>query len=634
MCGILGIVIHEGVTGLREPLLTGLRAVEYRGYDSTGIAVLKPNGAVASAAAAGGGSLAPGTDSPGGMDVWKRAGKIAILEQHLGSDMLIGSTGLGHTRWATHGEPNDTNSHPHCDWQDRIAVVHNGIIENYAELKAELIDKGVSFRTATDTEVAANMIGYLYDGNLAEAVRKTALRLKGSFSLCVVAFDQPRMLIGIRHKMPLLLGHGENATYLASDATAFISFTRDVTYLDDGEMAAIEGAGVRFMEYSSGKEISKTREHLDWSIEQAQKGGFDTFMLKEIHEQPEMMRRMLERHLPSPDQPVDLPGFAEFINAQPLSMISLVGCGTAYHACKVGKYVLERLARIPCRIQYAHEAQYHQAPLGQHSVTVAVSQSGETADTLGAVRAQREAGSRVLSICNVVGSSLTRHSDLTLFTMAGPEISVASTKAFTCQIAVLLLMALWIAERDRTQSPEELRRLKEELLLIPGKMAATLEHIGEIEALARVYRQGHHFYYLGRGISYPVALEGALKLKEISYVHAEGYAGGEMKHGAIALIEPGFPSCILAPHSPLLEKMVGNMEEILSRRGEVMVVTNDPQRFAGYEDIHTFAFPECPQVFSPLLMVLPLQLFAYYSAALRGCDIDQPRNLAKSVVVE
>jgi glutamine---fructose-6-phosphate transaminase (isomerizing) len=633
MCGILGIVIHEGVAGLREPLLRGLRAVEYRGYDSTGIAVLKPNGAVASAAA-GNGQPAGTAEAPGGMDIWKRAGKIAILEEHLGGDPLVGSTGLGHTRWATHGEPNDANSHPHVDWQKHIAVVHNGIIENYADLKAELIDKGVVFHTATDTEVAANMIGYLYDGNLAEAVRKTALRLKGSFSLCVVAFDQPRLLIGIRHKMPLLLGHGDNATYLASDATAFISFTREVTYLDDGEMAVIENSGVRFMDYASGREITKTREHLDWSIEQAQKGGFDTFMLKEIHEQPDTLRRMLERHLPSPDEPVDLPGFADFMNAQRVSLFSLVACGTAYHACKVGKYVLEGIAKIPCRVEYAHEAQYHQALLSPHAVTVAVSQSGETADTLGAVRAQQEAGSRALSICNVVGSSLTRLSDLTLLTMAGPEISVASTKAFTCQIAVLFLMALWIAERDGTQPPEELRRLKEELLLIPGKMAATLEHIGEIEHLARVYRQGHHFYYLGRGISYPVALEGALKLKEISYVHAEGYAGGEMKHGAIALIEPGFPSCILAPHSPLLEKMVGNMEEILSRRGEVMVVTNDPQRFARYEDIHTFAFPECPQVFSPLLMVVPLQLFAYYSAKLRGCDIDQPRNLAKSVVVE
>jgi glutamine---fructose-6-phosphate transaminase (isomerizing) len=632
MCGILGIVVHEGVMNLRDPLLSGLRAVEYRGYDSTGIAVLKPNGACAGSQAAG--ASAAAALPAASIDIWKRAGKIAVLEEFLGDDPLSGSTGLGHTRWATHGEPNDTNSHPHCDWQERIAVVHNGIIENYAALKAELISYGVSFSTATDTEVAANLIAHYYSGDLADAVRKAALRLKGSFSLCVIAYDQPRMLIGIRHKMPLLLGHSDNATYLASDATAFLAFTRDVTYLDDGEMAEITATGVRFLDYVTGNAVPKQREHLDWSLEQAQKGGFDTFMLKEIHEQPEMLRRMLERHLPSPDAPVDLPGFAEFMNSQHMSLISLVGCGTAYHACKVGKYVLEGLARIPCRIQYAHEAQYHQAPLGEHSVTVAVSQSGETADTLGAVRAQREAGSRVLSICNVVGSSLTRHSDLTLFTMAGPEISVASTKAFTCQIAVLFLMALWIAERDGTQTPEELRRLKEELLLIPGKMAATLEHIGEIEALARVYRQVDHFYYLGRGISFPVALEGALKLKEISYVHAEGYAGGEMKHGAIALIEPGFPSCILAPHSPLLEKMVGNMEEILSRRGEVMVVTNAPERFAGYEDIHTFAFPDCPQVLSPLLLVLPLQLFAYYSASLRGCDIDQPRNLAKSVVVE
>jgi glucosamine--fructose-6-phosphate aminotransferase (isomerizing) len=632
MCGILGIVVHDGVAELREPLISGLRAVEYRGYDSSGVAVLKPNGAAA-AAGSDCSQAARAAESPGSMDVWKRAGKIAVLEQYLGNDPLAGSAGLGHTRWATHGEPNDRNSHPHQDWCGRIAVVHNGIIENYAELKAELIDKGIGFRSGTDTEVAANLIGYLYDGDLASAVRRAALRLKGSFSLCVIALDQPRLMVGIRHKMPLLIGHGTNATYLASDATAFLAFTREVTYLDDGEMAVISGADVQFVDFQTGETVEKPRERLDWSVEQAQKGGFDTFMLKEIHEQPEMLRRMLERHLPSPTQPVSLPGLEEFAAERETRLISLVGCGTAYHACKVGKYVLEGLARTPCRIQYAHEAQYHQAPLDEHVVTVAVSQSGETADTLGAVRAQQAAGSRVLAVCNVVGSSLTRVADLTLYTMAGPEISVASTKAFTCQIGILFLMALWIAERNGAVPEHELSRLKEELLLMPGKMAAVLEHSGELESLARVYRQGHHFYYLGRGISYPVALEGALKLKEISYVHAEGYAGGEMKHGAIALIEPGFPSCILAPHSPLLEKMVGNMEEILSRKGEVMVVTNAPERFADY-DVHTFAFPECPQVLSPLLMVIPLQLFAYYSAALRGCDIDQPRNLAKSVVVE
>lgn len=619
MCGILGIVVHEGVIDMRPILFAGLRAVEYRGYDSSGVAVVRPpNGQ-------------PGSN--GGMYICKRAGKIAVLESYLGDDPLTGSVGLGHTRWATHGAPNDTNSHPHQDYRERVALVHNGIIENYAELKAELIGKGVKFSTETDTEVAANLIGYMYEKDLASAVRQAGLRLKGSFSLCVVALDQPRLMIGIRHKMPLLLGHGPNATYLASDATAFLALTRDVTYLDDGEMAEITAHGVNYYDFASGKPVSKTAEHLDWSIEQAQKGGFDTFMLKEIHEQPEMLRRMLERHLPSADEPVSLPGLEEFVAAREVELASLVACGTAFHACKVGKYVIEGLAKVPCRVEYAHEAQYHQAPLGNNSVTIAVSQSGETADTLGAVRAQQSAGSRVLAICNVVGSSLTRIADLTLYTAAGPEISVASTKAFSCQLAMFYLIALWLAERKRTEDPEEIRRLKEELLLVPGKMTDVIEHIGEIEQLARIYRQVHHFYYLGRGISYPVAMEGALKLKEISYVHAEGYAGGEMKHGAIALIEPGFPSCILAPNSPLLEKMIGNMEEILSRRGEVMVVTNNPERFKDY-DVHIFSFPECPQVYSPVLMVLPLQLFAYYSAALRGCDIDQPRNLAKSVVVE
>jgi len=621
MCGILGIVVHTGTRDLRQLLIEGLRAVEYRGYDSAGVAILKP--------AQGNGAQ----NDQAGMFIYKRAGKIGVLEQHLGDEPLTGTVGLGHTRWATHGEPNDDNSHPHQDYRGRIALVHNGIIENYAALKAELEAQGAKFSSDTDTEVAANLIGSLYNGDLADAVRKAGQRLEGSFSLCVLALDQPRSMVAARHKMPLLIGHGTDATYLASDVTAFLAHTRDVTYLEDGELAVLDGRNVKLIDFTTGEEVRRPREHIGWSVEQAQKGGFETYMLKEIHEQPEVLRRMWERHLPSADSPVELPGLDEFAAEQEIRLISLVGCGTAYHACKVGKYVLEGLAGIPCRIEYAHEAQYHQAPTGPEVVTIAISQSGETADTLGAVRAQKSMGSRIVAVCNVVGSSLTRVADLTLYTMAGPEISVASTKAFTCQLAMVYLIALWIAERDGSSTPEEVRRLKTELLAIPAKMEAVLERIHDIEELAEVYKAVNHFYYLGRGISYPVAMEGALKLKEISYVHAEGYAGGEMKHGAIALIEPGFPSCILAPHSPLVEKMVGNMEEILSRKGEVMVVTNVPERFAGYR-VHTFAFPDCPQVFSPLLMALPLQLFAYFSARLRGCDIDQPRNLAKSVVVE
>ena len=611
MCGILGTVIHVGTEPLRRTLLNGLRAVEYRGYDSSGIAVLGDNGLI----------------------VTKRAGKIGVLEQTLGNEELVGCVGLGHTRWATHGEPNDDNSHPHQDYKCRVAIVHNGIIENYQDLKAELRASGVDFTSDTDTEVAANLIGFYYNGDLIAAVRKAACRLQGSFSLCVMAKDKPHMLIGVRHQLPLLVGHGENKSYLASDVTAFLAYTRDVTYLEDGEMAILDGRDVHFVEWENGAAVAKRRERVDWDIEAAQKGGFETFMLKEIHEQPEVIRQLLHRYLQSPDERVQLPGAAAFAVKGKTRLISLVGCGTAFHACKVGKYVLEGLAKIPCRVEYAHEALYHQPPADPHSITIAVSQSGETADTIGAVKVQKQGGSRLVAVCNVVGSSLTRLADLTLYTYAGPEISVASTKAFTCQLVILYLIAIWIAERYGTTDAAELRRLKAELLEIPDKMAATLASKKQIEQLARVYRQVDHFYYLGRGISYPVAMEGALKLKEISYVHAEGYAGGEMKHGAIALIEPGFPSCILAPRSPLLEKMVANMEEILSRKGEVMVVTNAPDRFAQY-DVHVYPFPDCPQVLSPLLMSIPLQLFAYYSAALRGCDIDQPRNLAKSVVVE
>jgi len=611
MCGILGTVVHTGAAELRQTLIQGLRSVEYRGYDSAGVAIL----------------------SPEHLMVNKRAGKIAVLEDHLGDDPLVGTVGLGHTRWATHGVPSDNNSHPHQDHRNRITIVHNGIIENYAEIKQELMDQGVTFTSETDTEVAANLIAHYYNGDLPAAVQQAARRIDGSFAMCVMAKDQPRMMIGIRNKLPLLVGHGADATYLGSDVTAFLAYTREVTYLEDGELVVIDGPQLRFIDWRTGEGVTKQAERVEWDVEQAQKGGFETFMMKEIHEQPFVIRQILERYLPSEDAPVELPGLSEFVDAGETRLISLVACGTAYHACVVGKYMLEGLAGVPCRVQYAHEAQYHQAPIGKHAVTVAVSQSGETADTLGAVRAQKDAGSRVIAIANVVGSSLTRIADLTVYTMAGPEISVASTKAFTCQLTVLTLAALWIAERFGRKSPEEIKRLKAELLSIPGKMELILESKSLMERLARVYRQVDHFYYLGRGISYPVAMEGALKLKEISYVHAEGYAGGEMKHGAIALIEPGFPRCLLAPRSNLLDKMVGNMEEILSRKGEVMVVTNVPERFNGY-DIHVFAFPDCPQVFSPLLMSLPLQLFAYYSAKLRDRDIDQPRNLAKSVVVE
>jgi glucosamine--fructose-6-phosphate aminotransferase (isomerizing) len=611
-------VCHSGAIDMRDLLLSGLRSVEYRGYDSSGVAVL----------------------SDSGMLIEKRAGKIAVLEDHLGTNPLVGSAGLGHTRWATHGVPSDLNSHPHQDDKEHITLVHNGIIENYAELKDELITLGHHFSSDTDTEVAANLIAHYYadpqlDGDLPQAVMLAARRLKGSFSLCIMAHDQPRLMIGVRQNMPLLVGHGKDATYLASDVTAFLALTRDVSYLSDGEMAVIDGDRVDFIDWHTGQHVDKVRERVTWDIEQAQKGGFETFMMKEIHEQPGVIRGMLERYLPSETEPVYLPGLEEFAAENETRLISLIACGTAYHACKVGKYVLEGLAKIPCRVEHAHEAQYHQAPIGPHAVTIAVSQSGETADTLGAARVQQALGSRVVAVCNVVGSSLTRTADLTLYTMAGPEISVASTKAFTCQLVMMYLIGLWITERFDREAPEQIQRLKRELLEIPAKMEAILQHKESIRQLARVYRQVDDFYFLGRGICYPVAMEGALKLKEISYVHAEGYAGGEMKHGAIALIEPGFPSCILAPQSPLLEKMIANMEEIRSRSGEVMVLTNVPERFKQFEDdVHIFEIPDCPHVYSPLLLSLPLQLFAYYSAALRNRDIDQPRNLAKSVVVE
>lgn len=611
MCGILGAVIHDGNNDLKSILLPGLRAVEYRGYDSAGIAVMNGDG----------------------ISVNKKAGKLSILEDFLGETPIVGNVGMGHTRWATHGIPNDENAHPHWDHKKRVILVHNGIIENYADLKDELLAKGVVFSSETDTEVAVNLIASYYENDLPAAVREAGRRFKGSFSMCVMAVDQPHLLVGLRHEVPLLVGHGETATYLASDITAFLAYTRDVTYLEDGEMAVLTDTGTHYYELQSGKEIDKKIERVEWNIEQAQKGGYDTFMMKEIHEQPSVIRQLLERHLPSADEPVHLPQLDELTKDNEFRLISLLGCGTAFHACKVGKYVLEGLAKIPCRVMYAHEALYHQAPISSAALTIAVSQSGETADTLGAVKSQKAAGSKIVSICNVVGSSLTRISDQTLYTMAGPEISVASTKAFTCQLTMIYLVAIWIAEKFGRADAAELRHLKEELLAIPDKMYEIISNEKQIEHLARIYRQVRHFYYLGRGIAYPVAMEGALKLKEISYVHAEGYAGGEMKHGAIAMIEPGFPSCILAPKSPLLEKMVANMEEILSRNGEVMVITNAPERFSKY-DVHVFSFPDCPQVFSPLLMSVPLQVFAFYSAKLRGRDIDQPRNLAKSVVVE
>jgi glucosamine--fructose-6-phosphate aminotransferase (isomerizing) len=617
MCGIVGYI------GPKPPvpiLLEGLRKLEYRGYDSAGIAVVSGNR----------------------VHVRRVTGKLVNLMESINNSPLEGEYGVGHTRWATHGRPTEENAHPHRDCSGKIVVVHNGIIENYLDLKASLQRAGHRFVTETDTEIIAHLIESLLPGHsLAEAVRRAALQLRGSFAICVLSADSPQTIIAARNGPPLAVGLGKGENFVASDVPALLEHTQTVYFLRDGEMAILKPEGVR-IENFQGESISFTPQRITWTAAMAEKGGYRHFMLKEIHEQPRAVQDTIAGRISLDSGRIFLEeaNLTEDVLAD-IDRIHIVACGTSWHAGLVGKYLLEELARIPVEVDYGSEFRYRDPILDSRSLVVAISQSGETADTLAAVREAKAKGARVLAVCNVVGSMLSRESDGTLYTRGGPEIGVASTKAFTTQLVVLFLLALHMAQVRKKVTPEQTASLLADLTRVPHCIEQLLARDALYEKIASVLFRRYNFLYLGRGIHFPIALEGALKLKEISYIHAEGYPAGEMKHGPNALIDGDLPVVALAakdadnPKSLLrYEKMLSNIQEVRARDGIVIIVATEGDTCAPQLSDHVIYVPPLSDYLIPILLAVPLQLLAYHIAILRGCDVDQPRNLAKSVTVE
>ncbi len=617
MCGIVGYI------GPKPPvsvILDGLKKLEYRGYDSAGLAVVRD----------------------GKVLVRRSSGKLINLAKSLAGDPLEGDYGIGHTRWATHGRPTEENAHPHRDCSGSIVVVHNGIIENYLELKSLLQEAGHRFATETDTEVIAHLVESLVpDRTLEEAVGAALLRMRGSYALCLISSASPKTIIAARNGPPLILGLGQDEWFVASDVPALLEHTRTVYFLQDGEMAVLTGSGARLCSFD-GTPLPLNEQQIRWSPEMAEKGGYRHFMLKEIHEQPRAIQDTITGRISRESRQVFLDEANLTEKAfSTIDRIHIVACGTSWHAGLVGKFLLEELARIPVQVDYGSEFRYRDPILDSRALVVAISQSGETADTLAAVREAKAKSARILSICNVVGSMLARESEGTLYTRGGPEIGVASTKAFTCQLVVLFLLALHLARLRGKITPERTEALLGELTRVPNCLQGLLASAGAYEKIAKTMYKSNNCLYLGRGIHYPIALEGALKLKEISYIHAEGYPAGEMKHGPNALIDGNLPVVALAiqdsrdPRSVLrYEKMISNIEEVRAREGIVIVeATEGDTRIAELSD-HVIYVPELSDCLAPILLIAPLQLLAYYVAVLRGCDVDQPRNLAKSVTVE
>ncbi|MGA9116494.1 MAG: glutamine--fructose-6-phosphate transaminase (isomerizing) [Bacteroidota bacterium] len=612
MCGIVAYIGHRDCVPL---LLEGLRRMEYRGYDSAGIAVLD------------GGSFL----------VEKRAGKVADLVRHLGEMPTppAGRVGMGHTRWATHGEPNDANAHPHWDALMETAIIHNGIIENYRALRTKLERDGHQFRSDTDTEVLAHLIGTLvrHTGSLVQGVRLALAEVEGAYGLVVISRREPDRIVAARKGSPMILGVGEGENLVASDAAALVEHTRRVVYLDDGEIADITAEGYRIItiaDVAAPKEIHE----ISMELAQIERAGYEHFMLKEIHEQPETIRNALRGRLLVDDGDVKLGGLAEvkdrLLEAR---RIIITACGTSWHAALVGEYMLEAIARIPVEVEYASEFRYRNPVLGGEDVVLLISQSGETADTLAALREAKRRGAAVLGIVNVVGSSIARESDGGVYIHAGPEIGVASTKAFTSQLSVLALLSLMLA-RGRGMPREEALVLTKELAAIPSKVERILSREDEIRRVALEFRESRNFLYLGRGANFPVALEGALKLKEISYIHAEGYPAAEMKHGPIALIDRDMPVVFIVPRDAIYDKVISNLQEVRARRGRIIAIANEDDSEIGPMAEFVIPVPRTYGFFGPILNVIPLQLLAYHMAVARGTDVDQPRNLAKSVTVE
>jgi glucosamine--fructose-6-phosphate aminotransferase (isomerizing) len=597
-------------------IVEGLRKLEYRGYDSAGVAVV----------------------SGGELKRRRAAGKLQNLEESLKKEPLEGAYGVGHTRWATHGRPTEENAHPHIDSTGRIVVVHNGIIENYLPLKAKLEAAGHKFVTQTDTEVVAHLVSHHYKGSLEQAVRAAVAEIEGIYALVLLHKDEPQKLVGARLGPPLVVGVGEGEHFLASDIPALLPYTRDFLFLEDGEVVTVTPGAMKLVE-GSGAEVVRAPQRIAWDPVQAEKGGYRHFMLKEIHEQPRAVRDSLLGRIGLEEGDVHLEELgAAADRLKNVRRVVILACGTSWHAGLVGKFLLEQVAGIPAEVDYGSEFRYRTPLVGPETLAVAISQSGETADTLAAFREAKRRGALPIGICNVQGSMLTREAEGSLLTHAGPEIGVASTKAFTAQLTALSLLALHLGRIRGSLSPEACRRHLEGLTRVPQLMEQTLAAQAGIEELSRTLMQARDFLYLGRGVNYPIALEGALKLKEISYVHAEGYPAGEMKHGPIALIDENLPVVALCPQGHVYEKMVSNVQEVKARGGRVIaVVSSGDSQVRSVLDRDRDSVIEVPltdELWSPLLMVLPLQLLAYHVAVRAGRDVDQPRNLAKSVTVE
>jgi glucosamine--fructose-6-phosphate aminotransferase (isomerizing) len=608
MCGIIGYV---GPRPAAQLLLDGLKRMEYRGYDSAGIAVVN------------------GT----GVTIEKAAGKLSQLEELVQGRLPKGTVGIGHTRWATHGAPTSANAHPHTDLLGRIALIHNGIIENAGAIRTLLEKRGHTFRSETDTEVLAHLVGSLYRGDLEEAVAAALREVDGAYGIAVVCSDEPDVLVAARKGSPLIVGVGDGEWFVASDASALLEHTRSVIYLDDGEMVVLNRQGYRVRDLQV-RTISKAVDQIEWDLDTIERGGYEHFMLKEIFEQPESLANTLRGHLLDEEGTARVTGIN--LSDEELAQfdrIVITACGTSWHSALIGEYMLEELARIPVEVEYASEFRYRNPVVDARTLVIGISQSGETADTLAAIREAKQRGARTIGLVNVVGSTIAREVHGGIYLHAGPEVGVASTKAFTSQVAALALVTLRIARR-RSRSILQGRQFIQALRALPDQIRQILEKSDEVKRLAELFVGKANALYLGRGVNFPVALEGALKLKEISYIHAEGYPAAEMKHGPIALIDENMPVVVIAPRDAVHAKIVSNIEEVRARGGKVIAITSDGDGEIAKLAAATFTIPETLDLLTPILSVIPLQLFSYYVAVARGCNVDQPRNLAKSVTVE
>lgn len=609
MCGIVGYIGNQEATPV---LLDGLKRLEYRGYDSAGVTIYNGNK----------------------LTCRKAVGRLQKIEQLLQANPVPGTVGIGHTRWATHGRPSDRNAHPHFDCSRKFSVVHNGIIENYMALKDWLQEKGHIFNSETDTEVLPHLIEEFYRGDLEAAVRETVAKVEGSFALLVISSDHPEELVAARKASPLIIGLGKNENFIASDIPAILPYTRDAYVLDDGEMAVVGADRVRVYDFA-GNPVAKNVFHVEWDLAAAEKNGYEDFMIKEIYEQPKAIADTMAGKIDRETHRVVLPGVhltPEFIAN--LSKIQVVACGTAYHAGLVGKYLIEKMTRIPVEVDLASEFRYREPLVQPNSLTIVVSQSGETADTLAGLREARRLGSRVLAVTNVVGSSVAREADDLILTQAGPEIAVASTKAYTTQLLSLFLFALYLGQIRGSIAPEDQAKMMAALETLPTQIEKVLNTATKIQEFALDFKDCEDIFFIGRGLDYAASLEGALKLKEISYIHAEAYAAGELKHGTLALIVQKVPVFALVTQPELYDKMISNIKEVKAREATVVAVAVAGDHETAKSVDYVIHIPATHPVLAPILAIVPLQLFAYYAAKARGCDVDKPRNLAKSVTVE